>query len=106
MQGIQNLSQLEALGKKNDSIRKLWSKPEANKKECNITISNSMENPVIFFFITEPYCLLNCMLLPTTPLYFPCLLIPTNAYEYKPFFFFFELVPSAPLCSGYFLSLS
>lgn len=49
-----------------------------------------MENPVIFF-ITEPYCLLNCTLLPTTPLYFPCLLIPTNAYEYKPFLFFFFL---------------
>ena len=50
MQGIQNLSQLEALGKKNDSKRKLWSKLEANKKECKVTISNSMENPVIFFY--------------------------------------------------------
>ena len=26
------------------------------------------------------------MLLPTAPLYFPCLTVLTNAYEYKPFF--------------------
>lgn len=58
-----------------------------------------MENPVIFF-ITEPYCLLNCTLLPTTPLYFPCLLIPTNAYEYKPFLFFFFW--ACPLCTFVF----
>ena len=49
MQGIQNLSQLEALGKKNDRIRKLWSNLEANKEECEVSISDSMENPVIFF---------------------------------------------------------
>ena len=55
MRGTQNLSLLEALGKKNDSIRKLWSKLEVNKqkKEFKVTISNSMENPVIFFKITE-----------------------------------------------------
>ena len=72
--------------KKEWSYKKIMVQPGSKQRRMWGKYIRFHGKPSNFFLITEPYCSLNCMLLPTTPLYFPCLIIPTNAYKYKPFF--------------------